>query len=47
LKNIAIFLKDESDEEEEEDDVEEAGDPTMLGRGRRNAILDSKLRVRA
>lgn len=47
VKNIGIFLKDESgeEEEEEEDDDKPTGRPEILGRGKRTAILDSKLRV--
>lgn len=46
LKNIAVFLKEEGgedDEDEQEELSQEASD--LTGRGRRNAILDSKLRV--
>ncbi len=47
IKNIGIFLKDESgeEEEEEEDDDKPSPQPQILGRGKRTAILDSKLRV--
>ncbi|KAK4019969.1 hypothetical protein OUZ56_001967 [Daphnia magna] len=47
IKNIGIFLKDESgdeEEEEEEDDEKPSRQPQNLGRGKRTAILDSKLR---
>lgn len=47
LKNIAIVLKDDDDEDEEEE--EESAKPAVqedtLVRGRRNAIMDSKLRT--
>ena len=47
IKNIGIFLKDESegDDEEEEEDDAPAPKSEILGRGKRTAILDSKLRV--
>ena len=48
IKNIGIFLKDESGEEEEEEEEDEekpSRQPQNLGRGKRTAILDSKLRV--
>ncbi|XP_035220236.1 FACT complex subunit SPT16-like [Stegodyphus dumicola] len=44
LKNIAIVLKDD-DEEEEEEEIEPAVQEETLVRGRRTAILDSKLRT--
>lgn len=45
MKNIGIFLKDgEEDEDEEEKENEPAPTP-ILGRGKRTAVLDSKLRV--
>lgn len=49
IKNIGIFLKDESgdEEEEEEEDEKPSTRPELLGRGKRTAILDSKLRVSA
>ncbi|XP_042890224.1 FACT complex subunit SPT16-like [Penaeus japonicus] len=43
LKNIGVFLKDDDDEGEEEDDEKE-DTSELLGRGKRTAILDSKLR---
>lgn len=44
MKNIGIFLKDgEEDEDEEEKENEPAPTP-ILGRGKRTAVLDSKLR---
>nr|XP_027230810.1 FACT complex subunit spt16-like isoform X1 [Penaeus vannamei] len=43
LKNIGVFLKDDDDDgEEEEDEKEDTSE--LLGRGKRTAILDSKLR---
>lgn len=48
IKNIGIFLKDESggeEEEEEEEDDRPSPQPEILGRGKRTAIIDSKLRV--
>ncbi|XP_063704152.1 FACT complex subunit spt16 [Culicoides brevitarsis] len=42
IKNIGIFLKE--DEEEEEDQNDKAKTEEIIGRGRRNAVLDSKLR---
>lgn len=44
LKSIGIYLKDE--DEEEEDEKENEPEPTdVVGRNRRTAILESKLRV--
>lgn len=46
MKNIGIFLKDES-EEEEENDEEKENEPRkseILGRGKRTAVIESKLR---
>lgn len=50
IKNIGIFLKDESEEEEEEEEDEGPATKTLqsdgpMGRGKRSAIIDSKLRV--
>lgn len=42
IKNIGIFLKE--DEEEEEDQNDKAKTQEIIGHGRRNAVLDSKLR---
>ncbi|CAG7817942.1 unnamed protein product [Allacma fusca] len=42
LKSIAIFLKEDDEEEDEKENEPETNE--ILGRGRRNAILDSKLR---
>ncbi|KAH3774058.1 hypothetical protein DPMN_175429 [Dreissena polymorpha] len=45
-KHVGIFLKDE-DEVEEEDNEEEEKEaaPEMLGRGRRNAVLENRTRT--
>ena len=43
IKHVGIFLKDEDDDEEEEEEKEE--EPVLLGRGHRNAVLDSRTRV--
>ncbi|RWS01709.1 FACT complex subunit spt16-like protein [Dinothrombium tinctorium] len=46
LKNVAIFLKDEDEESESEKEEKEiVKEEQLLGRGRRGAILDSKLRT--
>lgn len=48
LKNIAIFLKEEGSEDEEEDEGDDnktIETNEFMGRGRRNAIVDSKLRL--
>lgn len=47
MKNVSVFLKDNSDEEEEEesDKDNEATTEQIMGRGKRTAVLDSKLRV--
>ncbi|XP_042233309.1 FACT complex subunit spt16-like isoform X2 [Homarus americanus] len=44
LKNVGVFLKDDDDgdDDEEEDTKEDTSE--LLGRGKRTAILDSKLR---
>lgn len=44
MKYVGIFLKDE-DEEEEEEEEEEKPQPELLGRGRRNAVLENRTRV--
>lgn len=45
MKNVGIFLKDDSEEEEEESEKEnEPQREQILGRGKRTAVLDSKLR---
>lgn len=46
IKNIGIFLKDDDDEEEEEEKENEPIPENLTRRGRRTAVLDSKLRVR-
>ncbi|KAL1140968.1 hypothetical protein AAG570_000894 [Ranatra chinensis] len=43
LKNIGIFLKDGEEDDEEEKENEPEATP-ILGRGKRSAVLDSKLR---
>lgn len=45
IKSVGIFVKDEGDEEEEEEEKENApkSEP-ILGRGKRTAVLDCKLR---
>ncbi|KAK7862745.1 hypothetical protein R5R35_002513 [Gryllus longicercus] len=46
IKNIGIFLKDEEEEEEEEEEEKKkAPKPELVGRGKRTAVLDSKLRT--
>ncbi|KAK7590876.1 hypothetical protein V9T40_002489 [Parthenolecanium corni] len=47
MKNVSVFLKDNSDEEEEEesDKDNEATTEQIMGRGKRTAVLDSKLRT--
>ncbi|EFA04061.1 FACT complex subunit spt16 [Tribolium castaneum] len=45
IKNIGIFLKDESDDEDNDDEKENAPKPEILGRGKRTAVLESKLRT--
>lgn len=47
IKNIAIYLNDDDDDDEEEDDEKE-NEPKqepIVGRGKRTAVLESKLRV--
>lgn len=47
IKNIGIFLKDEEEEDEEEEEEKEnrrKKQPEILGRGKRTAIIESKLR---
>lgn len=43
MKYVGIFLKDE-DEEEDEEEEEEKPQPELLGRGRRNAVLENRTR---
>ncbi|KAJ3655182.1 hypothetical protein Zmor_014319 [Zophobas morio] len=45
IKNIGIFLKDESDDEDNEDEKASPPKPEILGRGKRTAVLESKLRT--
>ncbi|XKL65902.1 hypothetical protein PGB90_009322 [Kerria lacca] len=47
IKNVGIFLKDDSEEEQEEESEKE-NEPKqeqLVGRGKRSAVLDSKLRT--
>ncbi|XP_018319533.1 FACT complex subunit spt16 [Agrilus planipennis] len=44
IKNIGIFLKDESEEEEDDEEKENTPKPELLGRGKRTAVIESKLR---
>uniref|UniRef100_A0A0A9XBE9 FACT complex subunit n=1 Tax=Lygus hesperus TaxID=30085 RepID=A0A0A9XBE9_LYGHE len=45
MKNIGIFLKDGEEEDEEDEKENEPAPPTTtFGRGKRTAVLDSKLR---
>ncbi|CAG9854847.1 unnamed protein product [Phyllotreta striolata] len=47
IKNIGIFLKDddESEAEEYDEEKENTPKPEIMGRGKRTAVLDSKLRT--
>ncbi|KAJ8681349.1 hypothetical protein QAD02_017136 [Eretmocerus hayati] len=45
IKNIGIFLKDDDDEEEEDSGKENEPKPELLGRGKRTAVIESKLRT--
>jgi len=47
IKNIGIFLKNESEEEEEEEEDRNESRNEIVGRGKRTAILDTKLRQEA
>ncbi|XP_069689096.1 FACT complex subunit spt16 isoform X1 [Periplaneta americana] len=44
IKNVGIFLKDDEDDEEEEEKEKTRKEPEILGRGKRTAVLESKLR---
>ncbi|XP_014244216.1 FACT complex subunit spt16 isoform X2 [Cimex lectularius] len=44
MKNIGIFLKDGEEDEDEEEKENEPTPTPVLGRGKRTAVLDSKLR---
>ncbi|KAK4879994.1 hypothetical protein RN001_008140 [Aquatica leii] len=44
IKNIGIFLKDDTDDEEEEEEKTTSSKPEILGRGKRTAVIESKLR---
>lgn len=45
VKNIGIYVKDEEDEEEEGSGKENERKPEILGRGKRTAVIESKLRT--
>ncbi|XP_017471590.1 PREDICTED: FACT complex subunit spt16 isoform X1 [Rhagoletis zephyria] len=47
IKNIGIFIKDDSDEEDgdEKEEVKEDKGTEILGRSKRNAVLENKLRT--
>ncbi|CAD6206216.1 GSCOCG00010021001-RA-CDS [Cotesia congregata] len=45
VKNIGIYLKDEEEEEEEGSGKENEPKPEILGRGKRTAVIESKLRT--
>ncbi|XP_065172620.1 FACT complex subunit spt16-like [Atheta coriaria] len=44
IKNIGIFLKDDEDEEENDEEKENTPKPELVGRGKRTAVIESKLR---
>ncbi|XP_045194199.1 FACT complex subunit SPT16-like [Mercenaria mercenaria] len=44
MKYVGIFLKDEDEEEDEEEEEKKPQQPEMLGRGRRNAVLENRTR---
>lgn len=44
MKNIGIFLKDNSDDDEGDEEKENTPKTEVLGRGKRSAVLESKLR---
>lgn len=44
MKNIGIFLKEDSEEEEGDEEKENTPKTEVLGRGKRSAVLESKLR---
>ncbi|XP_011306258.1 FACT complex subunit spt16 isoform X2 [Fopius arisanus] len=45
MKNIGIYVKDDDEEEEEESGKENEPKPEILGRGKRSAVIESKLRT--
>lgn len=52
INHVGIFLKDENDDDDDDDDDDDGGkgeesgkSDQLLGRGRRTAVLDSKLRT--
>lgn len=44
LKNVGVFLKEDDDDDEEEEEDDKPQEEEVLGRGRRTAIVESKLR---
>lgn len=44
MKNIGIFLKEDSEDEEGDEEKENTPKSEVLGRGKRSAVLESKLR---
>jgi FtsZ-interacting cell division protein YlmF len=46
MKYMGIFLKDEDEEDNESEEEEKSQQPEILGRGRRNAVLENRTRVR-
>lgn len=44
MKNIGIFLKEDSEDEEGDEEKENTPKTEVLGRGKRSAVLESKLR---
>ncbi|RLU21260.1 hypothetical protein DMN91_005633 [Ooceraea biroi] len=45
VKNIGIYVKDDEDDEEEGSGKENERKPEILGRGKRTAVIESKLRT--
>lgn len=45
VKNVGIFVKDEEEEEEDGSGKENEPKPEILGRGKRTAVIESKLRT--
>lgn len=45
LKNVAMFVKQDNEEDEEDEKENEPQPEPLTGRGRRTAVLESKLRV--
>jgi len=44
LKNVGVFLKEDDDEDDDDEEDDDKQEEQVLGRGRRTAIVDSKLR---